>query len=127
MSAEPEKERIRAQREARIRTIEDILTSEARIRYAYVPELDCRIAFKKPTIADLKNITDISDPFERAKQYVYLLWSKADPGVTMEKIEQLPGDVVLAIARAFDEASAPLPRRQSTTSSGPEEGKTSTS
>jgi hypothetical protein len=122
-----DKERIRAEREARIRTIEDILVSETAVRYVYVPELNCRIPFRKPTLAELKKITDTADAFERAKIYVFTLWSKADPAVTMEKINQLPADVVLAIARAFDKASAPLATTSSTTSSAPEELKASTS
>jgi hypothetical protein len=121
------KEEVRAVREARLKTIEDVLMSETCERHAYVPELDCKIAFKKPTIADLKQITDITDPFERAKQYVFLLWSKADPAVTLEKVEQLPGDAVLAIARAFDQASAPFLPKSSTASSTRGEAKTSTS
>lgn len=127
MDGKEEKERIKAEREARLRTIEDILTSETRERYVYVPELGCRIAFKKPTLAELKKITDATDPFERAKLFVYTLWSKADPAVTMEKLESLPADVVLAIARAFDKASAPLAPTSSQTSSAPEEHKASTS
>lgn len=124
---EARKERIKAEREARIRTLEDIIASETRVRYAYVPELDCRIAFKKPTLAELKKITDAADPFERAKLFVLTLCSKADPSVSLEKLESLPADVVLAIARALDRALAPLPPTPSPTSSEAEGPKASTS
>jgi len=107
-------EKIKAEAERRsaaVKKIDEILADHDLVRDAYVEELGCKIQFKKPTITELKQISEITDPFERAKLFVITLWSKADPGVTAEKVERLPGDVILAIARALDKATAPLAPR----------------
>jgi len=114
-------EKLRAEaerREAVVKRIDEILADHDLVREAYVEELGCCVRFKKPNVIELKQLSEISDPFERAKRFVLILLSKADPEVTEEKIDRLPGDVVLAIARALDKATAPLASRSSERRSG---------
>jgi len=106
--SESEKERIRKEREARAKTIDEILSEAEAIKEVYVEAIDAKIRFKKLTIKEIAELSKIEDPFERAKHYVYKMWSKGDPSVTLEKIEKLPADILTAIATALDKASSPL-------------------
>jgi hypothetical protein len=106
--SEQEKERIKQEREARAKTIDEILSEAEAVKEVYIEAINAKIRFKKLTIKELAELSKIEDPTQRAIKYVYLMWSKGDPSVTLEKVEKLPADVLIAIATALDKASSPF-------------------
>jgi len=99
-------EELRAEAEqARIVSIDELLNEYDRVFTVYVPEIGRAIRYKRLTIADLTEVLAEKDESRRALLMLYKMWSKADPDVTLEKVERLPMEVSAAILQAILQSS----------------------
>jgi len=72
-----------------------------KILYAFVPELDCQVRYKRLTMKDLADINKAKTDEERATLMLYKMLSKADKNVTLEKVQELPIETATAILNAI--------------------------
>ena len=72
-----------------------------KILYAFVPELDCQVRYKRLTMKDLADINKAKTDEERATLILYKMLSKADKNVTLEKVQELPIETATAILNAI--------------------------
>ena len=85
--------------EAKAFSIDEVLADSARIYRVYVPELKCEVAYGPITMGDLAEVNRAKTNEERAIRVLWLMLSKADRKVTLQKVEKLPLQTATAILK----------------------------
>jgi len=90
---------MKKQREASaaIISIDELLQEHDKIFTVYVPEIGYVVKFKKLTVSDIAEVEKEQNSHRKGLLILHKMWSKADPTVTLNKVEQLPFDVVSVI------------------------------
>jgi len=89
---EKEKEKI-----AKVFDIDKVLEDAAKIKEAYVEELDMKVRYGPLTVGDLGDVMKAKTDEEKAVVMLYKMLAKADSKVTLEKVKALPIEVATAI------------------------------
>lgn len=83
--------------------VQEFLMDGERVHEAYVPEIDRVVRFKKLTIKETYELSQITERDKRAEKMLYIMLHKADPSITEEQISNLPGDVATVILNSLTE------------------------
>ena len=75
---------------AHVKTIDEILKDADETRECYIPKRDYKIRYKPLLLEDLPKIQEEKDPNEMAALALYLMWSRADANVTLDKVKKIP-------------------------------------
>jgi len=95
----------------KVKALSEVLGEAGQVRYVDVPELDCRIAYKKLPMKDFNEIKDEKDPTVLSLKMLYRMLHAADSSVTMDMVEQMPFDIATAIiTRIMGETPLATPR-----------------
>jgi hypothetical protein len=90
--------------EAKAFNIDKVLADANKIYEVLVPELDCHVNYGPITMGDLVEINKAKTNEERAIRVLWLMLKKADPEVTLEKVQQLPLQTATAILKQIMKA-----------------------
>ncbi len=120
--AERVERELKEKEDLQVKTLSEVLKGANKVYYVDVPELSCRLAYKKPSIQDYIELQNETDKTLYSVKLLYRMLRAADPSVTWEEFsEAIPFDVAVNIAARIIE-SAPFllkrRRRESKTSLG---------
>jgi len=117
--AEEEAKRLAKAEEAKLKTLDELLSEDEGPREVFVPDLNCIVKVCPLRFRDYPNLAEEKDPYKLALKTLMLTLGRADPSITEEKL----GDLTLVKASRIIEAlglgalKSPLsePRRTSPT------------
>ena len=84
---------------AKVKTIDEILKDADETRECYIPKRDYKIQYKPLLLEDLPKIQAVDDPNEQSALTLFIMMSRADANVTLEKIKKIPLMEVLDILK----------------------------
>lgn len=83
--------------DAKAFNVSDFVKSSKDIREKYVKAIDRKVRYGVLTLKDSKDIMKPEDDQEKAIIILWKMLQKADPGLDLKDVEQLPLDVATAI------------------------------
>ena len=90
-----EEERLKElEAKASFKTIDQILVDADKLHEVYVPEIDCKIRYKKIAQAEYLEIIKIEDFELFSQELLCRMWRKGDSAVTLDKVKALPFDLL---------------------------------
>lgn len=87
IEAKQEEER---RKNAKLFNIDDILADSEKVKEVYIPGYEIKVRYKELAISDSTEIRAAKDNDERTYLILYKMLNKADPSVTLEKVQKLP-------------------------------------
>lgn len=79
------------------------LNQPAKPKEIFVPELNAYVRYCSLTFKELSKLTEYPNDVEKGFYFLSVALSKVDPRVTFESVQQLPGNVYLALMKAICE------------------------
>jgi enoyl reductase-like protein len=98
---EYERDQAKKLKTAKLFSVDEFIADADKLREAYVPELQCKVQYKKLTLNENSAVVSVEDATERNRKLLYLVLRKADPSVTEDKVGALGNDDATYILRAI--------------------------